>query len=495
MELHNERVFQVEAQVLDFRNRNETFRIYHGSTNSTRRGKWRRDQIVDTSMLNHVLEVDSKRNIVVVEPNVPMDKLVEATLKHGLIPPVVPEFPGITVGGAVVGTAGESSSFRYGFVDSTIEKIEIVLANGVIKDATRTENSDLFFGIASSFGTLGVLTLVELHLIPAKKYVALTYHHTESHAEAVKKILDSVEDPSIDFIDGILYSPTSGVTMTGKLTDDISLGPGVRISRRQDQWFYLRAKAAISKKHETPVTELIPLVDYLFRYDRGGFWTGKYAYNYFFAPFDRFSRWCLDPLMRTRVLYHALHESGLINSYIIQDLALPKEKTERFLQFVDAEFGIYPLWICPLRPDAAGVMNPYYRDGMGVMINVGVWGQGPRRRDEFVRKNRVLEGCVRELGGVKWLYAQTYYTKEEFWDIYDKEAYDDLRGKYGASGLPTVYDKVGSNWEAEEAERKNATLLRRVKRRGKEIRPLRGYYGLAKFALGKDYLLSTKKAA
>lgn len=41
-----------------------------------------------------------------------MDALVEATVKHGLVPPVVPEFPGITVGGAYNGTGGESSSFR-----------------------------------------------------------------------------------------------------------------------------------------------------------------------------------------------------------------------------------------------------------------------------------------------------------------------------------------------------------------------------------------------
>jgi hypothetical protein len=31
---------------------------------------------------------------------IPMDKLFEATFRHGLVPPVVPEFLGITVGGA-----------------------------------------------------------------------------------------------------------------------------------------------------------------------------------------------------------------------------------------------------------------------------------------------------------------------------------------------------------------------------------------------------------
>jgi len=58
-----------------------------------------------------------------------MDKLVNATLPFRLIPPVVPEFPGIIVGGAYAGTAGESSSFKHGLFDATVERIEISLSH------------------------------------------------------------------------------------------------------------------------------------------------------------------------------------------------------------------------------------------------------------------------------------------------------------------------------------------------------------------------------
>src|SRR4051812_39021058 len=102
--------------------------------------------MVDTSGLSNVLKVDTESRTALVEPNVPMDSLVEATLKHGLIPPVVMEFPGITVGGGFAGTAGESSSFKYGFFDRIINWIEIVLANGEIVKASSTERPDLFYG-------------------------------------------------------------------------------------------------------------------------------------------------------------------------------------------------------------------------------------------------------------------------------------------------------------------------------------------------------------
>ena len=55
---HDERVASVCRDVKRFYDRKEKFRIYHGTTNSTRRARWKRSEVVDTSGLNHVLSVD-----------------------------------------------------------------------------------------------------------------------------------------------------------------------------------------------------------------------------------------------------------------------------------------------------------------------------------------------------------------------------------------------------------------------------------------------------
>src|SRR5436190_4685457 len=176
MDQHNQAVAAVAASVRQFHARKAPFRIYHGSTNSTRPLAFHRDQMVDLSDFSHVLEVDTDARTVLVEPNVPMDQLVEATLKHGMVPPVVMEFPGITVGGGFAGSAGESSSFRYGLFDQTVNSVEMVLANGEIVTASRDERPDLFKAAAGALGTLGITTLIELQLLPAKKFVKTTYH-------------------------------------------------------------------------------------------------------------------------------------------------------------------------------------------------------------------------------------------------------------------------------------------------------------------------------
>jgi len=453
MDRHVKAVNNISAIVRQFYDRQEKFRIYHGSTNSTRAID--RKRVVDTSELSHVLEVDIHRNTALVEPNVPMDRLVEETLKHGLIPPVIMEFPGITVGGGYAGTSGESSSFNHGFFDRTINYTEMVLANGKVVTCSDTENTDLFQGGAGAVGSLGVTTLVEIQLKEAKKYVEATYDSISSTAEAIEKIKSATADSHNDYVDGILFSKHEGAVITGRMTDSPKQDTQIQgFSAAKDPWFYLHVHDAI-RRQPGPTTETIPLAEYLFRYDRGGFWVGASAFKYFHMPFNRYTRWFLDEFLKTRMLYKALHASRHSKKYIVQDLALPYATAEAFIEYTDKVFGIYPLWLCPLRQGALPTMHPHLNetepDGRTLksMLNIGLWGDPRSGTDDFVRLNRDLEHILRELGGMKWLYAHTFYTEEEFWAIYDRGWYDALREKYDAATLPSVFEKVNVNLKAE----------------------------------------------
>lgn len=536
---HNVAVRKISKQVAGFYESNQHFRIYHGSTNSTRRTKFDPKRMVDTSSLNHILEVDKENMTALVEPNVPMDLLVSHLQPYGLVPPVVMEFPGITVGGGFAGTSGESSSFKYGFFDKTVQKIEIVLGDGTVIWASEKENADLFEGAAGSFGTLGVVTALELKLVKSSFWVELKYYPVTSVSEALETIQEKAKDEEIDYLDGILYSASQGVIITGRRHNERSLnGQSVeRFTRAHDPWFYLHASqilhcslgcssscpgatcrcqknnsiklpptpsgpaipsptnsgpctsspfnqamAPSTKKQAEPYTDHTPLSDYLFRYDRGAFWTGRYAFTYFLVPFNWFTRLVLDYFMHTRVMYQALHESGQSDLYIIQDLAIPISRTQEFLGWLDGEFGLFPLWLCPLKPldTDSFSFHPKSGDKEEMLINIGLWGPGPRSRSSFVAKNRLLEAKVRELGGMKWLYAQAYYPEDEFWGIYDKNSYDRLRRKWKAERLPNVWDKVCTPME-DRRSRKRKVLM--------AIWPLSGLYGVARTLVGREYLL------
>lgn len=76
------------------------------------------------------------------------------------------------------------------------------------------------------------------------------------------------------------------------------------------------------------------------------------------------------------------------------------------------------------------------------LFAVGVYGRGPRDPKDFYDLNRKLEQRSAELLGAKLLYARTYYTEEEFWTIYNKDVYLEMRKKYKADNLPTIYEKL-----------------------------------------------------
>ena len=418
-----------------------------------------------------------------------MDRLVEETLKYGLVPPVVMEFPGITVGGGYSGTSGESSSFKHGFFDRTINKVEMVLANGDVVTASDSKNADLFRGAAGAVGTLGVTTLVELQLQRATKFVETTYHPVGSMEEAIEKLLDFTSGSVYDYIDGIMYSPSSGAIVTGRMTNSDNGLPIQRFSDASDPWFYLHVKDRLSQ-HTGPVSEAVPLTEYLFRYDRGGFWVGAATFDYTKLPFNNFTRWFFDDWLHTRMLYNALHASGQSEEMIIQDLALPYATAAEFVERMDDVLGIWPLWLCPLKQSPHPTMHPHFAeveadDSLKPMLNIGLWGKLPSKyKGRFVEVNREIESILQELRGMKWLYAQTYFSKQDFWKDFDKSNYDELRRTYHAESLPTVYEKVRVNVEAEEKAKANATMIQKVR----DAWPISGLYGAKKAYDSGDYL-------
>jgi Delta24-sterol reductase len=505
MRKHREIVDKVAHSVKQFYKLKTPFRIFHGSTNSTRNPHT--TPSVDTSSLSRVLDIDPVKKIALVEPNVPMDRLVATTLRYKLVPPVVMEFPGITVGGGYAGTSGESSSFRHGFFDKTINSVEMVLGNGdVVIASPDNEHADLFHGAAGAVGSCGIATLVELQLIDAKPFVETTYHPVASMAEAREQIAKATQDSALEYVDGIMFSKTSGAIITGRLVEHAAPGVPVQyFSRPTDPWFYMHVQEQIENNSGdtafAAVTEIVPLEEYLFRYDRGGFWVGDSAFKYTMFPNTKWLRCFLDDFLHTRMLYRSLHASGIARQYMVQDIALPDDTVEEFVNYTATELDIWPLWLCPLKQTPAPTLHPHdcrtspamEADGVTLrpMLNVGLWGEpsrlNPYDYDAYVQVEHELEAKLLELGGMKWGYGKHFYPQEQFWQMFDTSWYNALRAKYHATSLPTLYDKITVDVEVEKERRAN-----NWKTRALSIWPIGGIYALWKAIESKDYLMHRK---
>lgn len=407
------------------------------------------------------MKIDPENKSVLVEPNVPMDKLVRATLKFGLVPPVVTEFPGITVGGAIQGGAIESGSWRWGAFSQTVKELEIILGNGEIVSASPTNKADLFYGTAGSYGSLGLITAAEIRLIPAKKYVIIRTTPVSNFREA-RDVSVACSKTDCDFIECGMFDAQHGCVAMGTFSNEIE-GELLRLTRPQDPLYYMLAEKIAFSRQESIYT--IPLWDYLFRYNRGAFWAAQKVFEQSGLPFNRLTRFLLDPMLRARKLYQAVQDSAAGQRYICQDIAVPYDSVIDFMRFIDKEFQMYPTGFCMVKPEPRSALQYNGIPSDRPLFSVGVYGMRLDSYEKFVAANRAIEAKTAELGGRKWLYAHSYYTLQEFWNIYDKKWYDRLRLKYHATTLPDIYERTRVKKQIEVHVRRAAmrTMLGRAR--------------------------------
>ena len=114
---------------------------------------------------------------------------------------------------------------------------------------------------------------------------------------------------------------------------------------------------------------------------------------------------------------------------------MPLENVEKFIDYIIDRLNIFPLWLCPVKPtQKPEKLSPHYNKS-NLIINVGVYGRSKKFSVDYLKANRDVERIARKLNGRKMLYAHAYYSKKEFWEIYDKKWYDSLRKKYHADKM------------------------------------------------------------
>src|SRR5205823_14336356 len=100
------------------------------------------------------------------------------------------------------------------------------------------------------------------------------------------------------------------------------------------------------------------------------------------------------------------------------------------------EVAIVPIWLSPIRAPAAAApfaLSPLRAEA--TYINFGFWDViRDRKSHPPGYRNRLIERTVAELGGLKSLYSDSYYTKDEFWRVFDHAAYSALKARYDPAG-------------------------------------------------------------
>lgn len=410
-------------------------------TSNLFRERTRQRSGIDVTAFQHVLSVDPQSRVIDTEGMVTYEKLADAALLHGLMPAVVPQLKSITIGGAVGGIGIESSSFRYGLPHETVLEMEVLLGSGdVILCTPNNEHRDLFYGLANSYGTLGYILRLKIKGIPVKPFVRLTHIKCHGARDFFTRLANACEGSS-DFVDGVVFSPSEHVLVLGEFCDEAPY--------TSDYTYLDIFYQSIRNRSEDYLT----VRDYLWRWDTDWFWCSKnlHVQNGFMRRLlgpRRLNSISYQKVMRwnTRVgLTRTINRlTGIHRESVIQDVDIPIENAPAFLAFFERTIGIRPVWICPARHARDGGDYPLFPMRADTLyVNFGFW-DGVKTRQEHPKGhfNRLIEKEVARLGGIKSLYSESFYERDEFEGIYGGEAYKNLKRRYDPKDqLKDLYEK------------------------------------------------------
>ncbi|MGI8881961.1 MAG: FAD-binding protein [Jatrophihabitans sp.] len=404
---------------------------------------------LDATPFEGVISIDPQARTADVLGMTTYRDLVDATLPHGLMPLVVPQLKTITLGGAVTGLGIESSSFHAGCPHESVLEMDILTGDGrVVTAAPDGEHADLFYGFPNSYGSLGYALRLRIELAPVKPYVHLRNVRFADAGQCAAAIATITADGSyagepVDFVDGTWFTPTECYLSLGTFTDSVP-----RISDYTGQQIYYRS---IQQRGE----DWLNIHDYLWRWDTDWFWCSRA-----FGAQQKLVRrlwpsrwrrsdvyWKLIALNRRTGFSDWMDRRKAIagREDVVQDIEVPVDRMTEFIDFLDAETHIEPVWICPLRQrDPGATWDLYALDPDVTYVNVGFWSSTELAAGESDgTHNRAIERRVAELGGRKSLYSTSYYSREEFWETYGGSAYEKLKVSYDPGGrLLNLYDKT-----------------------------------------------------
>ncbi len=395
---------------------------------------------LDVRHFNEVLSVDP--GFVDTEGMISYEALTAACLAQGAMPAVVPQLKTITLGGAVAGVGIESSSHRYGLVHDTMLELEVLLGDGrTVVCTADNEHSDLFFGFPNSYGTLGYALRVKARTIPVKPYVHLEHLRFSHPGKYFEELGIRLKNGDADFVDGTVFDPSEMYITLGRFADEAPC-----TSDYTFEHIYYRS---IREKREDYLT----IADYIWRWDTDWFWCSKnvFAQNAFVRRFlygkDRLGSKTYTKIMRWNsrvgVTKRLERMFGLHSESVIQDVDIPLSRAAEFLEFYSRTIGLWPQWICPIGPQPHSGRFSLYPVRNEWYVNFGFWDV-KRTREAFPAGhfNRLIERKVVELGGIKSLYSDSFFAREEFDRVYGGEAYRKLKSKYDPQGaFPLLYEK------------------------------------------------------
>lgn len=357
---------------------------------------------IDMRQFNHILNFSPADKTITVQAGARWREIQEHIDPANLSVKIMQSYANFTVGGSL----SVNAHGRYvglGPMILSVKSLRVVLADGMIVDASSTLNSDIFNGVIGGYGGLGVIVEATLELtdnvkvkrdtqlMPVAEYKQFFFDHIRNDPRAVFHNAN-IYPPDYTMVNSVTYSATNDpLTVPDRLSPAgksyrldrfgwwvVSEWPfGKSIRRRLFDPAYLGGEAVTWRNYEASydTAELEPASRE----------NSTYVLEEYFVPVDHFD----DFVVRMRDILHR-HNPNIINVSIRQ-----------------------------ARPDP-GSLLAWARTEVFAFVIYYKQGTGRSDRDEVGSWTRELIDAALDVAGSYYLPYQLHATPEQFRRAYPR---------------------------------------------------------------------------
>ncbi len=170
-------------------------------------------QVLGLTRLDRFLGFDARTGTLRCEAGVSLSTIIQRFGPRGWFPMITPGTRHVTVGGCIANDVHGKGHHAQGSFAESVVSMRLMLADGSIVTASRSENSDLFWGSFGGMGLLGIVLEAELRL----RSIETTYYRQEAIVvENLDAMLDAFDETnerypySVAYIDPLATGPLLG---------------------------------------------------------------------------------------------------------------------------------------------------------------------------------------------------------------------------------------------------------------------------------------------
>jgi len=164
--------------------------------------------VVDLRRLERIRSVTS--GTATVEAGISWRALARRTTPAGLVPPVLPDFLDLTVGGTLSAGGISGTSFVWGAQIDNVDELVVVTGGGEVVACSPSQEPELFDAVLGGFGQVGIIVRATIRLAAAPDSVAvfrIRYDHPEAMTADLRSL---VANGLFDYLLGIITPSEAG---------------------------------------------------------------------------------------------------------------------------------------------------------------------------------------------------------------------------------------------------------------------------------------------